>query len=121
VGIAWRGWCDGVSRVFDSLAHRDGENICTRAKPETSEFAILRMLYSKRDQVEIVRKTNEHAKEVFDRLIRRLRDLPEKDFKTGVDRFLLEVGISLLKSIHHFKNETFQSEDEWRVLTLDPI
>src|SRR5450755_4077643 len=30
VGIAWRGCCEGVSRVFDPLARRDGENIRTR-------------------------------------------------------------------------------------------
>src|SRR5450755_3856336 len=32
VGIAWRGCREGVSRVLDALARRDGENLRTRVK-----------------------------------------------------------------------------------------
>jgi len=59
---------------------------------------------------------------VFARLRPDLTKYAGADFKDGLDGFLLDAGISLLKSIFHFKNKAFQSEDEWRVIRLnDPL
>jgi hypothetical protein len=43
-GIAWRGCCDGVSRVFDPLARRDGENVRTRVKFVADKISNLRSI-----------------------------------------------------------------------------
>lgn len=90
-----------------------------RERAEKSEFALARMLYERDKQEKILQRTVEKGRNLFDRLSPMLKTLTGPDVKRAVDGFLLEMGISMLKSIYHFKNEAFKSEDEWRVLTLD--
>jgi hypothetical protein len=92
-----------------------------RERAERGEFAVARMLYEKDTQKELLERTVVHGIELFDRLLPTLKGLPPSDTKRGSDGFLLEVGMSMLKSIYHFKNEAFKSEDEWRVLMIDSI
>jgi hypothetical protein len=90
-----------------------------RERAEKLEFAIARIMYLEELQRDIIRKTVAHAKRMFQSLRPTLDSVSGAEFKRGLDGFLLEVGISLLKSIYHFKNEAFQSEDEWRIIILD--
>jgi hypothetical protein len=92
-----------------------------RERAENLEFAIARIMYREELQRDIIRKTVVHAKGAFESLRANLDSASPPEFKRGLDAFLLEVGISLLKSIHHFKNEAFQSEDEWRIFPLVTI
>jgi hypothetical protein len=82
-------------------------------------FSISRMLYGKGEQRTIIERTVRHAAQVFDTLKPYFGSVERADLKAKLSSFLSEVGISLIKSTLHFKNEAFESEDEWRVFKLE--
>jgi hypothetical protein len=77
------------------------------------------MLYGKGEQRTIIERTVRHAAQVFDTLKPYFGSVERADLKAKLSSFLSEVGISLIKSTLHFKNEAFESEDEWRVFKLE--
>jgi hypothetical protein len=95
----------------------DFGRILTRAA--AAEFAISKMLYDHRRQTDLLKSTLDHATQLFDRLNQQIGLFPPSEAQECRNRFTFEVGMSLVKSILRFKNEAFQSENEWRILKLE--
>ena len=90
-----------------------------RESESGTKFAIGRILYPHDRQRKILEETFSYAASVFDRLVPYFESVPRSELQSKLSAFLLEVGISLIKSTFHFKSEAFESEDEWRVFTLE--
>ena len=82
-------------------------------------FGISKMLYDHQRQAALLESTLDHATSLFDRLNTQIALLPAAEAQDCRNKFAFEVEMSLVKSILRFKNEAFQSENEWRILAFE--
>lgn len=87
---------------------------------EAGEFAVTKILYDEARQKEILREAVRFSRETYDHFKPEAAKMLPEDRQLLLNELVVQSAMLLLTSIVRFKHPAFASEEEWRVLRLDP-
>jgi hypothetical protein len=103
----WRGYSGGTGGFAIGL---DAKKLEERI--QQADFAVLKMLYNRKDQQRILSETLSSFERVCE-------EYPPQS-KTDVTDVLEEMALILLQTILYFKHPAFHEEEEWRIVKIEP-